>query len=469
MERFCRVISLIGSYFYRYLVLQEECMDVRILKFGGTSVADSKAINRVIKIVANNDSNLVIVVSACSQVTNKLSTIITHILQQESNVQDLILEIGNQHSTLAKQLNVLQKSNHFIEAEIKSLGLVCKKLQQAGVSNQPLENRILASGERLSSKIIANAMQKQLGSVEHIDANELISVNRQYGSTIVDFSKTEKHLKAKLLPIFKSTNKVVMAGFICAGEDGEISNLGRGGSDYSAAVVGNCLDASAIEIWTDVDGILTSDPSKVSETQLIAQLSYQEAAELAYFGAKVLHPKTMGPASRKNIPVYVKNTFKSELPGTKVLQAIRTKNTIKSIASREKITLVTIQSNHMYGAYGFLRRVFEVFDRFHCPVDVVTTSEVSVSITIEDTSQLEAMLKQLNTFSITQAKHKQAIVAVVGDGLKQTAGVSAKIFNAIEDIPISMISMGASDVNLTLVVDEIDQDNVIQKLHNAFF
>ena len=444
-------------------------MNIRVLKFGGTSVADANTIKRVIEIVAKQQSKVIIVVSACSQVTNQLTAIISSCLEKNNHYQTLIGAIEAQHLELAEQLNVTPEASAFIKVEAKSLNMACAQLQNSGAADQQLEDHILSSGERLSSAIIAHAMQKKLSRVEHIEANKLISIKRQSGGNIVDFEKSKQQCKKHLIPLFDNCDKVVMAGFICADEENNIANLGRGGSDYSAAVVGNCLQASSIEIWTDVDGILTSDPRKVSKTQLIEQLSYQEAAELAYFGAKVLHPKTMGPASRKNIPVYVKNTFKPELPGTKILQAVRTKNTIKSIASREKISLVNIQSNHMYGAYGFLRRVFEVFDNFHCPVDVVTTSEVSVSITIDEISQLEEMLEELNSFAITRVKHKQSIVAVVGDGLKQTAGVAAKIFNAIEDIPISMISMGASDVNLTLVVDEMDQDKVIQKLHNAFF
>jgi aspartate kinase len=290
---------------------------------------------------------------------------------------------------------------------------------------------------------------------------------------MVNFELTQINIGNKLLPLLKDintdNNKVVMGGFISTDKNDHITTLGRGGSDYSAAVIANCLDAEAIEIWTDVDGILTSDPSKVSQAGLIAQLSFQEAAELAYFGAKVLHPKTLGPASRKNIPVYVKNTFRPELAGTKILDAVKTNQPIKSIASRNNITVINIHSNHMYGAYGFLRKVFEVFDNHQCPVDVVTTSEVSVSITIEDISMLDNMIKELNTFSITEVKNNQSIVAVVGDGLKKTTGVTAKLFLAIKDIKLSMISLGASEVNLTIVVDGADEKVVVQKLHQAFF
>ncbi len=444
-------------------------MNLRILKFGGTSVADAEAINRVIDIVSQLESKAVIVVSACSQVTNKLTAIVEQVKQQNPQVPRLIDSIEEQHLQLSKQLNVASSCRDFIQLEIQNLQKICEALLVLGEVPKKHHDLIVSAGERLSSKIIAEAMSNTLSAVQHLDAKQLIITKMQQDQVVVNFEQSKKNLQQKLIPVLETNKLIVMAGFICSDSIGQTATLGRGGSDYSAAVLGNCLAAKAIEIWTDVDGILTSDPSRVSATQLISQLSYQEAAELAYFGAKVLHPKTLGPASRDKIPVYVKNTFNPEGSGTKILEAVRTEDTIKSIASRDNITVVNIHSNHMYGAYGFLRRVFEVFDNFHCPVDVVTTSEVSVSITIEDVSSLTQMLTQLNSFSNTETLTQQAIVAVVGDGLKQTTGIAATIFSALKDIPISMISMGASEVNLTLVVDENDRDKVIQKLHNAFF
>ncbi len=444
-------------------------MNLRILKFGGTSVADAEAINRVIDIVSQLESKAVIVVSACSQVTNKLTAIVEQVKQQNPQVPRLIDSIEEQHLQLSKQLNVASSCRDFIQLEIQNLQKICEALLVLGEVPKKHHDLIVSAGERLSSKIIAEAMSNTISAVQHLDAKQLIITKMQQGQVVVNFEQSKKNLQQKLIPVLETNKLIVMAGFICSDSIGQTATLGRGGSDYSAAVLGNCLAAKAIEIWTDVDGILTSDPSRVSATQLISQLSYQEAAELAYFGAKVLHPKTLGPASRDKIPVYVKNTFNPEGSGTKILEAVRTEDTIKSIASRDNITVVNIHSNHMYGAYGFLRRVFEVFDNFHCPVDVVTTSEVSVSITIEDVSSLTQMLTQLNSFSNTETLTQQAIVAVVGDGLKQTTGIAATIFSALKDIPISMISMGASEVNLTLVVDENDRDKVIQKLHNAFF
>jgi aspartate kinase len=444
-------------------------MNVRILKFGGTSVADAKAINRVINIVQEKPSDVVVVVSACSQITNKLFAIVDSIQNLDPAFYEVLEQIKNEHIELAEHLKASKQTFKFIQEEISEIKAICDELMIKRVIPSQQACQIIATGERLSSIIIADAMQQKIPSVKHIDANQLISTTTNSGNVVVDFDKTKTQIEQQLRPLLELHGCVIMAGFICADEHQKISNLGRGGSDYSASIVGNCLAAEAIEIWTDVDGILTSDPTTVTDTRLITQLSYQEAAELAYFGAKILHPKSIGPASRLKIPVYVKNTFNPDSPGTKIHQAIRTKDTIKSIASRAGITVVNIHSNHMYGAYGFLKRVFDVFDQLQCPVDVVTTSEVSVSITIDDVSQLESMLDELNTFAITHIKTNQAIVAVVGDGLKETSGISAKIFSALEDISISMISMGASEVNLTLVVDEFHHLEVINKLHRAFF
>ncbi len=444
-------------------------MAIRVLKFGGTSVADADAIERVLEIAKNTKSSAVIVVSACSQVTNKLSSIINYLENSNLSYQQLVNSIKEQHLQTAKKLGLSNSTNNFIEAEITRLNELCNALIILGEVPDKFKDEILSLGERLSSKIIANALKNIVSNAKHMNACKLIVTDSRHTRALVDFDKTQINIEKNLAPLMRNNSKVVVGGFISADEDGSITTLGRGGSDYSAAVIGNCLEAEAIEIWTDVDGILTSDPTKVSGTELISQLSFQEAAELAYFGAKVLHPKTLGPASRKNIPVFVKNTFKPETAGTKIRDAIRTQQAIKSIASRNNITVINIHSNHMYGAFGFLRRVFEVFDKHQCSVDVVTTSEVSVSITIEDTSRLKFLIEDLNKFSNTEVKSDRAIIAVVGDGLKQTTGIAASLFSAIKDVNISMISLGASEVNLTLVVDEKDEKEVIQKLHNSFF
>ncbi len=446
-----------------------EKMTIRVLKFGGTSVANSSAISRVVDIVANSTHCSVIVVSACSQITNKLVLIIQYLEKGDSQYKELIKTIKSHHLGIVNELYLSDEVQQFVESSIFRLETVCDALFIIKEISDKFKDEILSLGEQLSSKIVTNALSNQMCNVFHVEANRLIVTEQEYNQNKVNLKNTQINIDQNLKPLLKKQNKVVMAGFIAANNKKQITTLGRGGSDYSAALIASCIQADAIEIWTDVDGILTADPTKVSDPKLVSSLSFQEAAELAYFGAKVLHPKTLGPAKRKNIPVIVKNTFAPINQGSTIDKSELENQVIKSIASRKNITVISIQSNHMFGAFGFLKRVFEVFDKYQCSVDVVTTSEVSLSITIDDVSRLEMMTNELSAFSTIEIKKNQAIIAIVGEGLKQTSGVAAQFFTAIKDINVSMISLGASEVNLTIVVDDEHEKAVVQKLHQHFF
>ena len=274
----------------------------------------------------------------------------------------------------------------------------------------------------------------------------------------------------RLLPIIEAGEIPVLGGFIGSTEKGVTTTLGRGGSDYSAAIVGAALDANEIQIWTDVSGVLTADPRVVSEAQTIPVLSYQEAAELAYFGAKVLHPKTIQPAIMKDIPVRVCNSHAPSDAGTKIVgESQAAPRTIKAIAHKNGITTVQISSARMLGAYGFLRALFEVFERHHTAVDVVTTSEVSVSLSIDDVSELPLIIPELEKLGAVEIEKDRTIVSVIGEGLRNTPGIAARVFSTIADLNVSMISVGASSVNLTFMVDEINSAEVITRLHEVCF
>jgi aspartate kinase len=261
-----------------------------------------------------------------------------------------------------------------------------------------------------------------------------------------------------------------MGGFIAATQDGVTTTLGRGGSDFTASIVGAGIGAEEIQIWTDVDGMLTADPTILAGGHRVKTISFAEAAELAYFGAKVLHPATVVPAVEKNIPVLILNSRRPEVSGTRIVsEPVPCGNVVKSIACKRTITLVNVHSTRMLMAHGFLRRIFEVFDRHETAVDMVSTSEVSVSLTIDNTKALDAICKELSQFSEVSIEDGQAIVCLVGDNIRYTPGVATRVFGALDRINIRMISQGASLLNLSLVVAETDLRRAVEALHTEFF
>jgi aspartate kinase len=275
---------------------------------------------------------------------------------------------------------------------------------------------------------------------------------------------------ANLDPLLAQAVVPVLGGFIGATVVGATTTLGRGGSDYTAAIMGAVLAAAEIEIWTDVSGVLTADPRVVPNASAIPRLSYDEAAELAYFGAKVLHPKTMQPAVEGKIPVRICNSRAPADPGTLVGAEIETAvQTVKAIAHKTGITTVQVTSARMLGAYGFLRAIFEVFDRYRTVVDVVTTSEVSVSLSLDDTNSLPAIVSELETLGAVSVETERAMICVVGAGLRGTPGIAARVFNTISDINVMLISQGSSSINLTFVIEESRIEEAVNRLHETFF
>src|SRR5207248_2018133 len=263
---------------------------------------------------------------------------------------------------------------------------------------------------------------------------------------------------------------VVMGGFIGSTPEGVTTTLGRGGSDFTASIVGAGIDAEEIQIWTDVDGMLTADPTILPGGHRVKTISFAEAAELAYFGAKVLHPATVMPAIEKNIPVLILNSRRPEVGGTRITsQEVHCRNVVKSIACKRKITLVNVHSTRMLMAHGFLHRIFEIFDRMETPVDMVSTSEVSVSLTIDNARNLDAICGELRQFAAAEIERDQAIVCLVGENIRYTPGVAARVFDSLGDVNVRMISQGASLLNLSIVVAEADLVRAVERLHGAFF
>jgi aspartate kinase len=335
---------------------------------------------------------------------------------------------------------------------------------------QMLKDAIVSYGEQLSSRLLAEVLKAKGINARQVDSRRLIVTDDEYGAAQPIWEETRDLVQLELRPLIDGGEVPVMGGFIAASRGGETTTLGRGGSDYSAALIAASLNASELQIWTDVTGVMTCDPRICGEARTIPVLSYEEAAELAYFGAKVLHPKTIKPAVDHHIPVRVCNTFEPAEVGTMVLaESGEAPNKIKSIAHKKNITILRITSARMLGAYGFMSAVFQVFDRHRTVIDVISTSEVSVALTLDSTDDLESVVTDLERLGDVEVESGYAVVCVVGEGLRASTGLASKIFSTIEDTNVALVSHGASSVNLTFVVKENVVADVINKLHKTFF
>ncbi len=303
-----------------------------------------------------------------------------------------------------------------------------------------------------------------------MDARTCIVTDNRHTRAAPLFEETNIQLRKNIQPIVDAGRVPVMGGFIGATKAGITTTIGRGGSDFSAAIVGAGLDAQRIEIWTDVDGMLTTDPKVCADARRIKVISFDEAAELAYFGAKVLHPATVLPAIQKNIPVQVLNSRNPSCEGTMITaRAPQCRNSFKAIAVKKRITIVDVAAPRMLLAHGFLRAIFEAFDQHRVPVDVVSTSEVSVSLTVDSNESIPALAADLAKLADVKYEGRKAIICLVGENLRETPGIAAKVFGELSDVKIRMISQGASEINLTFVIEEDAVPAVVQRLHKAFF
>jgi aspartate kinase len=454
-----------------------------VMKFGGTSVQDATAINQVAEIVKSKiDKKPVVVVSAMSKVTDTLLRIAQTAHERDyEEAKKIINELCERHlKTTGELLSASDSSapegyrlkdvEQNINKHFAELDNLARSVATLGELTLRSKDAIVSFGERLSSLIIAAAFQARGIDSELVDARNFIITDNNFTNAAPRLDATEARTRTSLLPIINAGRVPVAQGFIGSTLEGVTTTIGRGGSDYSAAIIGASLSAKAIEIWTDVDGLLTCDPRVVAEARRIRVISFAEAAELSFFGAKVLHPSTVLPAVEKKIPVHIFNTKNPAGEGTLILaEAPPSRNLIKSIAFKRGVTIVNVNSTRMLLAHGFLRTIFEVFERHETSVDVVTTSEVSVSMTLDNAERLDAITKDLSGIGEVNIEHDKAIVCVVGDNLKFTPGVAARLFKAISDTNIHMISQGASEINLTFVIENSDVDNAARKLHKEFF
>jgi aspartate kinase len=445
---------------------------MRIIKFGGTSLRDASKMETVVKIIQSYSEPLVVVLSATAGTTDSLLKMVK--LSSLGEMEKLSQERQNleeKHFTIIKNLgmegeSLLKKEikEYFVKIEIFLLGIYYLREITPRASDA-----IVSHGELLSTKIFAAYLKFLNIKSEWFDIRHIMKTDSKFGSALPNQVLLCSLSKKLLTPHLTSKNIIVTQGFIGSDSDGLTTTLGRGGSDYTAALLGNALGAELIEIWTDVSGVMTADPRLVPAAFTQNDLSFKEAAELAYFGAKVLHPSTMLPAIEKKIPVAVKNTLQPAASGTTITPESNRPGICKAIAFRKDIMILTVESSRMLMAYGFLDRIFNVFARYQISVDLISTSEISVSLTIDNAHFNPEIVEELSIFSKVRIAENKAIVAVVGENIKASTNFLSKAFLALKDISIEMITFGTSNVNLSLVVPEEQVEESVQKLHHAFF
>jgi aspartate kinase len=450
---------------------------VIVIKFGGTSVGDADRVANAIDIVSERRARKpIVVVSALSGVTNDLvSASEAACAQRPQDVRDLIAGIRARHEDVALRL-VQQKSDFFdsfirqLDKQIEEIDTILRGIALLGEITARAKDKVVSIGEKLSSVLFAYTMMMRALPGEHVHSEEVIWTDDRFCGATPLMDLTRKHARRVLLPLLERNRIPVMGGFIGRTEAGATTTLGRNGSDYSAAIVGAALGADEVQIWTDVDGLLTCDPRLVPGARVIDLLSFEEAAELAQFGAK-LHPRTLEPAVAANIPVRVLNTHNPSSPGTLITRegAERTAGP-RSIARKKGVTMVHVKSNKMLGAHGFLARLFAVFEDLRISVDLIATSEVSVTVTVDETHDTEELVKRLKTIADeVELIDGQCIVAVVGQNLMTDARVGARVLDALEGMPVKMISLGRSGLNLSVVVDDAHADRAVKSVHQALF
>ena len=438
-----------------------------VMKFGGTSVESAEAIARVAEIVrARLDRHPIVVVSAMGKTTNKLLALAAKAAAGDSKAAlEQLEDLRGFHLREAAGLGIDAE----IAAHFDQLADLVKGLAVMGELTPRATDAISSYGERISSLIVTALFQSKEINAAHVDARGVIVTDQRHTQAAPLFAETNARLLATI-PELARHHVPVMGGFIGATEDGVTTTLGRGGSDYTASIAGAGIGAEEIQIWTDVDGMLTADPAILSNVYRVAVCSFAEAAELAYFGAKVLHPATVLPAIEKNIPVRILNSRRPEVEGTLIVSdAPPSSSPIRSIACKRNITLANIVSSRMLMAHGFLRRIFEVFDRYETSVDMLATSEVSVSLTVDNTRALEAICKEIESFAEVSVEGNQAIVCLVGENIRHCPEVPARVFSALHGIKTRMVSQGASQLNISLVVAAADLVPAVESLHREFF
>jgi aspartate kinase len=445
-----------------------------VIKFGGTSVGDADRVANAIDIVAERrEQKPIVVVSALSGVTNQLvEASEAACAQDQKRVAEIISAVRARHEDVA--LRLVQQKSDFLESflrqldkQIEEIDTILRGITLLGEITLRAKDKVVSIGEKLSSVLFAYSMKMRALPGEHVHSEEVIWTDACFGGASPDMERTREAAGEVLLPLLARNLIPVMGGFIGRTHGGATTTLGRNGSDFSAAIVGAAIGAKEVQIWTDVDGLLTCDPRVVPGARVIDTLSFDEAAELAQFGAK-LHPRTLEPAVEANIPVRVLNTHNTASPGTLITNVKGRDAGARSIARKKGITVVHVVSNRMLGTHGFLARLFAVFEDLAVSVDLIATSEVSVTVTVDN--QHEMLVPKLKEIADTVERIEgQSIVAVVGENLMSDSRTGARVLEALHGMPVKMISLGRSGLNLSIVVDDANADAAVKAIHHALF
>jgi aspartate kinase len=445
-----------------------------VLKFGGTSVADRTAIERLVTIVQAAGREPIVVVSALGGATDKLLGLAGQAAAGDADgARATAQQLLERHLDVAGVINDAEARalvEAFLRDQFAELGRVAEALSVLKDVPPRWLDAIAATGELCSSQIVAAALTDSGTAAEWVDARTVLVTDASFTGATPLMKDTEARMREVLPPIVAARRVPVLGGFIGATEVGITTTLGRGGSDYSAAIVGACVDATEIQIWTDVDGMLTADPRLVPAAQVVPTLSFAEASELAYFGAKVLHPSTILPAVARDIPVRILNSRNATAPGTTITSASSAAGRpVTAIASKRRVTVVDIASTRMLMAHGFLHRLFGVFEKHATSVDVVTTSEVSVSVTLDDSRRLPAILDDLRAFADVTTEGNMAVLCAVGQGVAGDTTFLRTLLAAVGPVQVRMLSQAAERQNVTLVIADAELPAVLTRVHDAFF
>jgi aspartate kinase len=448
------------------------------MKFGGTSVEDAAAMKRTAAIVGGRRERglqAVVVVSAMARVTDQLlacaaaagrgerATALAGSLTLRQRHLDTASEIVGHHH--------IGDVAHTLNQHFDALDDLLRGICAVGELTPRTSDLVVSFGERTSSIIVAHGFHHRGLHGTHLDARDCIITDAHFGKAVPDEAAIERKLAERVLPLLEQGLTPVMGGFIGSTPQGVTTTLGRGGSDYTAALVGGGLHAGAIEIWTDVNGIMTTDPRICPDALRVKTISFEEAAELAYFGAKVLHPATILPAVQKSIPVWVLNSRNAANEGTKIeaVAAAHSRSPFKSIAAKKRLTIIDIVASRMLMSHGYLKAVFDVFDRYQCPIDMVSTSEVSISLTVDSNERLPEICAELGKIADVKYEGRKALICLVGENIRGQSGISGRVFSAVSHVNVRMISQGASEINMSFMIDEEDVEEAVRSLHKEFF
>lgn len=436
---------------------------MKVLKFGGTSVGKPERMRQVAELITKDSDSKIVVLSAVSGTTNSLVGIGEALYNKNKSkaeklidslylsYKDFIAELYPNDEFRVKGKEVIDK--HF--GVIKGLLLVDFTDKE--------ERLLLAQGELISTQLFTYFCAQENINAELIWALDFMSIDE-------NFEPNVKSIRKKINPILEKSNSKIFItqGFICKNHDDEVDNLKRGGSDYTASLIGAAIQGTEVQIWTDIDGMHNNDPRVVDRTRPIAKLSFDEAAELAYFGAKILHPSTVRPAQEENIPVKLLNTMEPDALGTTISEETGEGN-IKAVAAKDNITAIKVKSSRMLQAFGFLRKVFEVFEKYKTPIDMITTSEIATSLTIDDDTHLKAITKELQEYATVEVDRNQTIVCIAGSFGPEKQGVIQRVTTSLEDIPLRMVSHGGSKYNISVLIDTKYKLKALQALNTGCF